>query len=128
MRKHFYIKYGRGMSQGVGAITMMDVGGEIRLNDSLLLAVLAYYNAYGKPNLRLLSGPYVDTNEVPGDDTAEEIRAIEKYGSLFELFQAAGLPIPADQVFRVHGRQGGKTVAFIRANDALRSFLLGDEG
>jgi len=127
MQKHFYIKYGQGMNHGVGAITTMDEKGEIKLNDSLMIAVFAYFNAYGKPNLRLLAGPYIDTRGVPADGTAEEIRSIEKYSSLVELFQAIGLPIPDDRVFYMRGRTAGRTAAMNHVNNALRSFLLGDE-
>lgn len=127
MQKHFYIKYGQGMNHGVGAITTMDEKGEIKLNDSLLIAVFAYYNAIGKPNLRLLAGPYVDTRAVPGDGTAEEITTIEKYKSLVELFQAIGLPIPEERTFYMRGRRAGRTAALNSINNTLRSFLLGDE-
>lgn len=127
MQKHFYIKYGQGMNHGVGALTTMDENGEIKLNDSLLIAVFAYFNARGKPNLRLLAGPYVDTRKVPMDGTAEEITAIEKYKSLVELFQAIGLPIPEERTFYMRGRRAGRTAALNSINNTLRSFLLGDE-
>ena len=127
MRKHFYVKYGDNRSMGIAAITRIDDSLGIILNDSLMVALIAYFQAKGRPNVRLMMGPYVDKGDVPNEADAVEIGSIAKYGSLVELCAAAGVRLPEEGRIILRPRKAGLTAALNNINRTLEAFLVDAE-